>query len=282
MSRIASPQAGSFPLAEPDSEPVRLVEVANNLVGYVGSFTLLLIAALSAPLRRSPDDNGIVRSTYLTVERLLVLAIPLLSLLHVAFGSILAMQAFFRATFPETNGAVVGVGLVRSVAPLLTGLTIAIIMAVCTKNDWLQNTTRARGDEPDAGHFVLPRFVGAILAAPLLALWGACVGTLMGCLVSSRVLGVASGTYFGFFFEMLQVTDVIGLVVLSACYSCVATLLACHEAVRNAHGSGASMTTSYRAVLLSIVAILLVNSLWFSTIYLSQGPGPVVIDAPKG
>ncbi len=56
---------------------------------------------------------------------LLLTGTPLVGLVHVAMGSFLSMQAYFGSTFLDGTGAVVGVGLLRNLATLMTGLTIS-------------------------------------------------------------------------------------------------------------------------------------------------------------
>ena len=50
------------------------------------------------------------------------MGLPLVGLVHVGMGSFLSMQAYFGATFMDGIGPVTGVGLIRNLAPLLTGL----------------------------------------------------------------------------------------------------------------------------------------------------------------
>jgi phospholipid/cholesterol/gamma-HCH transport system permease protein len=268
----------------------RLATVAGSCLAYVGGFAILSWSVAIAPLRRGFAQSHPVRETAAQFENLLMAGMPLLAVLHAGFGSILAMQAFFRATFAETNGAVVGVGMLRSVAPLLTGLAIAALMAVRMAFELRSPLTTAENNEEDdessmrrTGELVLPRVLAAVLAAPVLALWGAAVGTLVGCLISKRVLGVASGTYFGFFFEMLRTPDVVGVLVLSTAYAGAAALMSCYEATRHSHRSGVlgiDLVSIYRSFVLSTVLILAINSVWFTTVYVHGGIHASPVGAP--
>ncbi len=60
---------------------------------------------------------------------MLRLGIPLVAVVHVGIGSFLAMQSYFGGTFVEGTGAVVGVGLIRNVAPLMACLTLTGLLA---------------------------------------------------------------------------------------------------------------------------------------------------------
>ena len=54
---------------------------------------------------------------------------PLVGLVHVAMGSFLSLQAYFGSTFVDGTGAVVGVGLLRNLATLMTGMTLSGLLA---------------------------------------------------------------------------------------------------------------------------------------------------------
>jgi ABC-type transporter Mla maintaining outer membrane lipid asymmetry permease subunit MlaE len=245
---------------------------ATSAIAYVGGFGLLLAAALVAPLRRR-GDHSLVSEASRELEALLALGFPIVGLVHLSFGSVFAMQAFFRATFAETNGAVVGVTMLRSVAPLLAGIALACLLGVrCAIAMPRLSAGRA---EPDVGRAALARLAAAVLAGPVLALWGAAVGTVMGALVSNSVLGVAAGTYFGFFFEMLQASDVIGVLVLSAAYAATAAAIACHESARSTEApDGGAWRAAYRTVVLSAICMLFINGAWFSLVHISGAAAP--------
>ena len=49
--------------------------------------------------------------------------------MHIAIGSFLSLQAYYGSTFVDGTGAVVGVGLLRNLGGLMTGLTFSGILA---------------------------------------------------------------------------------------------------------------------------------------------------------
>ena len=52
-----------------------------------------------------------------------------MALVHVAIGSFLALQAYYGSTFVDGTGAVVGVGLLRNLGGIMSGMTFAGILA---------------------------------------------------------------------------------------------------------------------------------------------------------
>ena len=57
------------------------------------------------------------------------MGLPLVGMVHIAIGSFLSLQAYYGSTFVDGTGAVVGVGLLRNMGGLMTGLTFAGILA---------------------------------------------------------------------------------------------------------------------------------------------------------
>ena len=57
------------------------------------------------------------------------MGIPLVGLVHIAMGSFLSLQAYYGSTFVDGTGAVVGVGLLRNLGGLMTGMIFAAILA---------------------------------------------------------------------------------------------------------------------------------------------------------
>jgi ABC-type transporter Mla maintaining outer membrane lipid asymmetry permease subunit MlaE len=138
----------------------------------------------------------------------------------------------------------------------------------------------ARGDRldtrpvPTSGRIAFARVVGAAVAGPCLAFAGVVVGTLLGLLVARSMLGQSSAIFLIKIAEMLQPVDVVGLIVKGMAFAGSSALIATFEGLRPESRGGPN---PYRAVLRSIVAILLLNFTWFNLVYLTGDPfGPDV------
>ena len=98
---------------------------------------LAYLGGLGLPRRRRPPGARPPAATTTAagsvgrgeLSWMLRLGLPLVALVHVGIGSFLSMQSYFGGTFVEGTGAVVGVGLIRNVAPLMAGLTLAGLLA---------------------------------------------------------------------------------------------------------------------------------------------------------
>src|SRR5205823_8309201 len=103
------------------------------LIAYVGAVVLLACEAASSLFRtarhEADEPPGFGTTMVRQLSWMLALGIPLVGLVHVAMGSFLSLQAYYGSTFVDGTGAVVGVGLLRNLGGLMTGMTLAGILA---------------------------------------------------------------------------------------------------------------------------------------------------------
>ncbi|QDV35453.1 ABC transporter permease [Tautonia plasticadhaerens] len=278
---------------DPASAPPRPVV---GLLAYVGSLALAPIRAAGAIGRRPDGALGLRAATMVQLDWLLVAGLPLVALVHVGMGSFLSMQAYFGATFEVGVGPVVGVGLIRNGAPLLSGFILAGLMA-CRATVELRTRPRPEIDAdpawipdrdmtlglasddrtgPSDARATLPRLLAAVIAGPVLASWGAAVGILVGFRVANALLGIPLGTLFDSFAEMLWMRDPAGLLIKGMAFGAIAATLSCVEGARD-DGTPAHMA-ALRACCLAMLLILGFNLSWFLFVYLAGPPfGPTVL-----
>lgn len=257
-------------------------------VAYLGSLALLLIEAVGSAVHFRSGRRRLVPALMRRLDELFRVGFPLVGLVHVGFGSFLSMQAYYGATFSAANGAVVGLGLLRNVAPMLTGFCLAAVLSVRISEEFsreagLDDEQEQDGGEagaPEVSRLVLVRLCSSAVAGPILILWGASVGTLIGALVSRVVLGVPVPFYFGMIQQMIRTADAVGVVVKGTCFGGLAALVACHEALRErpAPRPGSHPAPpALRATLLSMFCMLFFNFSWFNLVYMAGSPfGPGV------
>ena len=288
MSVTTTPRAGISPVT-PLRWPLRSV-------ADLGGMASLLVRAFAAPLKGRADAPPLVRAVLHNAAWMLAMGLPLVALVHVSFGSFLTMQAYFGATFTEAAGIVVGLGLIRNVAPLLSGFVVAGL--ICAKipselrggprpglddprslpdRDVEQGLRSDTRPVPSIGRIAFARIAAAALAGPVLSLWGVFVGTTVGMLVSRSMLGQAPEMFLGKIAGMLDSIDVIGLTVKGVGFAGCAALFATYEGLRPDEQGGPD---PYRAVFRSIVAILFLNFTWFNLVFLAGNPfGPNVVSS---
>jgi len=249
-------------------------------IAYLGKAAILLGSSAASLARPGEDSTSLISGTTKQVDRLVGLGYGVVAATHVGMGSFLAMQAYFGATFVDGIGPVVGVGLIRNLAPLLSGFLLAILVSALYVADLRSGPSPSKRD-------VAVRVLAAMVAGPILAAWGSLVGVGIGYLVGRSMMGVTEPMFFDLFLEMLWARDIVGLVVKGAAFGGVAGLLACHEGVKvlkpgeRRDGMTAISRAACRASVLASVAILAINAGWFMFVY-HAGPafGPTLLMPP--
>ena len=102
--------------------------------GYAGGVTILLLGVAGSMFwtgrsRREEDAPGFMRSFMHQLFWMLFMGIPLVGLVHIAIGSFLSLQAYYGSTFVDGTGAVVGVGLLRNLGGIMSGMVFAGMLA---------------------------------------------------------------------------------------------------------------------------------------------------------
>jgi phospholipid/cholesterol/gamma-HCH transport system permease protein len=259
-------------------------------VSYLGGVALLSLGTVRWMLRRSDARElglpGFVPTMLRQLSWMLALGFPLVGLVHIALGSFLSMQGYYGSTFIDGTGAVVGVGLLRNLGGIMSGMILAGILAARMIPE-LRRLAQApaEGDDgllPVAVREAGPRIAAAAVASLLLSMWGITVGTLVGWQASVSLMGLPSETFFMMMVKMIWFRDVVGLVVKGLLFGLLPAVICCHEALRPGFREGPSAlgdaamhadagvplaTPVFRATCLGMVAILIVNMSWFMLVY---------------
>ncbi len=232
------------------------------------------------------------------LDEMLWRGLPLVVMIGISLGAFLTMQAYFSATFREAAGAVVGVGLLRNLASLMTGFLLSGMLAarivpelrrgsrieidadpLCVPDRDVARGERADDrEEPEPTRIVAVRLLAAMLAAPILATWLAAAGLSMGMLVATSKLSVSPGLFVNKLLSIIELRDVAGLLAKSMLFAVVGALFACREGLREgSHEPAAISRDAWRAVFRSVLAVMLINNVWFSLNYLAGSPyGPTI------
>ncbi|RUL86758.1 ABC transporter permease [Tautonia sociabilis] len=289
------PDRIAAPIVPPPARQVRSAPIV-TVLAYVGGLAMTPIRAVGALRDRPAGVLSLKSAVLVQLDWLLVAGLPLVGLVHVGMGSFLSMQAYFGATFEAGVGPVVGVGLVRNGAPLLSGFILAGLMAcrattelrtrprpeIDADPDWIPDRDIRLGlaaDErpgPSDARAILPRIVAAMLAGPVLATWGAAVGSAVGFRIANAILGIPMGTLWDSFAEMLWMRDVLGLLAKGLAFGGIAAAVSCFEGTRQ--DDSPAHVAALRACCLAMLLILAVNLSWFLFAYLAGPPfGPTVL-----
>jgi phospholipid/cholesterol/gamma-HCH transport system permease protein len=278
-----------------------------DVVHYLGGMGLLGFAALRSIVRPRGEAAPLRPAVARQLDRIFHFGLPLVAVVHVGLGSFLAMQAYFGATFVDGIGPVVGVGLIRNVAPLMSAMVLAGLLAAQFTTE-LRSLDRDRVDldpelvadressgndptetapdaEHDPGRLAASRMIAAVLAGPVLGVWASLIGIAVGYGVAATVLKIGIPDFFDMFIQMLWVRDVVGVFIKGMLFGLVAAWFPCYEGLRKPSGAsveaGSTAEAALRAACLAGVAILVINSAWFLLLY-HAGPafGPTLMSPP--
>ncbi len=265
-------------------------------MSYVGGVVLLTGSAAAALWRSDRDGTPVSAAFGRTLLRqlswMMSFGIPLVGLVHIAMGSFLSLQAYYGSTFVDGTGAVVGVGLLRNLGGLMTGMILSGLLAarMIPELSYLARTlgvgefggTLEQKPPVLASRLAAPRILAAAIACVFLSQWGIVVGTFVGWRASESMMGLPTETFFLMMVRMVWLRDVVGLIVKGLLFGMLPAAICCFEAFREgareperasdsalllADAGAPLATTALRATCFGIVAILIVNASYFILVY---------------
>jgi len=238
-------------------------------LGALGSYTLYLARALVRPPIR-------VRPFVDELYKLGVLSLVIICVCGVAVGMVLGLQGYntlvrFGAT--DSLGAVVSLGLIRELGPVLTALLVTGRAGSATTAEVATMVATEQMDglrmmSIDPVHFVLaPKAVGLTLVMPLLSAIFCTCGLLGGWLVGVVVMHGDAGLFVSSVQDAVVFSDdVVGSLLKSFVFGVLLALISTFRgftAEPNAAGVSSATTST---VVVSSVSILLfdyvITALW--------------------
>ena len=199
-----------------------------------------------------------------------ILALPIISLVSVTIGLMLAIQGIdalkdFGAEHQVTYG--VALSVVREFAPLITGILIAgrsgsafaARLSTMTINSEI-DALRVMGINP-VRFLVVPSLVAMMIMVPSLTLWADLVALLGAGLYISTDLGISMGTYMAQTIAYLETDDVLHGLGKSLVFGVLITIVGVINGSSVTGGAEGVGKVTTRAVVHSILAIILADLL---------------------
>jgi len=238
-------------------------------LGRLGGFGLHVLRAASTPPIR-------VRSFVDELYKLGVLSLVIIGVCGVAVGMVLGLQGYntlvrFGAT--DSLGAVVSLGLIRELGPVLTALlatgragsatTAEIATMVAT-----EQMDGLRMMSVDPVHYVItPKVLAMIVVVPLLSALFITCGLLGGYLVGVVVMGGDAGLFISSVQDAVVFSDdVVGSFVKALVFGVLMALIATFRGYTAEPTSAGVSSATTSTVVVSSVSILLsdyvITALW--------------------
>jgi len=186
---------------------------------------------------------------------------------------LLAYSSLEQFNAEDTTGIFAGLGLIKGIGPVITALLFAgrAGTALTSEIGLMKATDQLTAMEMMAvdplRYVAVPRFLGGVVALPLLTAIFTAIGLLGAHLVAVEQLGVDVGAYWQQMQNVLDMEDVREGITKSVVFGVIASLVAVWEgynAMPTAEGVGRATT---RTVVVTSIAVLFFNYM-ITAIYL--------------
>ncbi|MDX1389321.1 MAG: ABC transporter permease [Acidobacteriota bacterium] len=254
--------------------------VGNRVVGALAEAGALWQLAASTVERTlaGPFRGERVRfgETVLQTVRAGYDSLPLVALLSVLIGMILALQSAYQL---DQMGALslvarlVAITMTRELAPLITAIIVAgrVGSAIAAELGTMKvsqevDALTVMGIDP-VSYLVVPRILGLLVSVPCLVLFSNLIGIAGGAIIAVTTLGLGGRTYVLDSLNALIMEDIVIGLIKAVVFAGIIGLVGCQQGLATRGGAeevGRATTTSVvRAIVLVITADLFVTAIYY-------------------
>lgn len=245
-----------------------LRDAYSNIFEFVRTFGAFQIFFLRL-LRHSP--RMIVRRPGLVIKQIYntgALSLVIIMVCGFFVGGVLGLQGYAnlaRFNAEDSVGTVVAMALIKELGPVITALLFAgrAGTALSSEIGLMKATDQLSAMEMMAVNPVrrvlVPRFLGGVVAMPLLVAIFTCIGLFGAHVVSVDLLSVDVGAFWQQMQSTVSSDDIREGIIKSIVFGIVASLLAVWEgynAIPTAEGVGRATT---RTVVITAIAVLILD-----------------------
>ena len=233
-----------------------------NMLRYAGGVSILFGQTLFwipiPPLR--------LRQTFEQMSRIGVDSLPIVSMISLFTGMVLALQSasqLQRFAAEMYVASLVAFSITRELAPVLTALIIAgrVGASITAELGTMKVTEQIDALETLATnpvkYLVVPRFMALIITAPILTLYADIIGIMGGYVVGVYKLGISHAMYMKNTWDPLKYKDIWTGLVKSLVFAIIICIVACYEGMKTeggAEGVGRATTSSVVVSFILIIA----------------------------
>jgi len=183
-------------------------------------------------------------------------------------GGVLGLQGYSnlaRFNAEDSVGTFAAFALVKELGPVITALLFAgrAGTALCSEIGLMKATDQLSAMEMMAVNpirrVVVPRFLGGVIAMPLLAAVFSTIGLFGAHMIGVGLLGIDVGAFWQQMQQTLEMSDITEGIIKSVAFGIVASLLAVWEgynALPTAEGVGRATT---RTVVITAIVVLIID-----------------------
>lgn len=247
-----------------------LGHLALNLCDMLGNFTIFFFAAM----RTLFTTKLRLKKVLVQMERIGVESFMIIILTGSFGGMVFALQSYIgfqRVGGEQFIGAVVALGMIRELGPVLTGLMVtgragsAIAAEIGTMNITEQIDALKTLRIDTFQYLIVPRIIAGVIILPFLTLFSMIFGILGGYFVCVYVLGLSPEDYVQGIRTYVEMSDISGGLVKAAFFGLILTWVGCYKGYRTVGGArGVGISTTQSVVLGSI--LILINNYFLTKV----------------
>jgi len=252
-----------------------------NFLGWItlhiserlGVFTLFLVRAARTLTTTKPKITKILRQ----MNRIGVKSFNIIVLTGFSTGMVFALQTYIgfrRVGGEQFLGAVVALGMIRELGPVLTGLMVtgragsAIAAEIGTMRITEQIDALRTLRINTFQYLVVPRIVASTIILPFLTIFAMIFGIIGGYIVAVHVLGLSSEDYKDSITTFVEMADIRGGLIKAAVFGFILSWVGTYKGFYTHGGARGVGIATTQSVVTSSIMILVAN--YFVTKMLEQ------------
>ncbi len=183
-------------------------------------------------------------------------------------GAVLAAQGLFQLSglkIESMGGALVSVGMLRELGPVLTGIMLAgrVGASMAAEIGTMQVTEQVDALRSMSVHpvdyLVTPRLVAMMISVPLLITEASAFGIAASWVVGTQTFGVSEAWWMHHMREHTEMADIYIALIKGFVFGILIVLISCHQGLKAKNGAVGVGNGTTRAMVFSSLAILITN-----------------------
>jgi len=247
-----------------------------EFLGGVGYLLLDTIAAVPRGLLGKRGRRLAWSNLWFQMVRVGVRSVPIVMLVLFCIGSILSLQmapVLREYGAVEQTANIISIAIFRELGPLVSaivltgfaGASIAAEIGTMVVSEEIE-ALEAEAISP-VRFLVLPRVLATTIMMVSVAVVGDLIGVFGGGVVGRYFLGISTSQYFHRTFEAVHTHDFVTGLIKAAVFGSLISGLACFLGLRVSGGAQGVGVATTRTVVLTIVALILVDLLFTAMFY---------------
>lgn len=241
-----------------------LIDDAVGLIDFIGHLFSDLVWSIKNPkhVRWGDFINAAVEAG--------IAALPIVGLVAFLIGVILSFQAaigmqqFGAVSFV---GPLAALGIVREMGPLITAILLAGRSSAAFAAEIGTMTVNSEVDALVSGglspirFLVVPRVLAGILVAPILTLFADIV-SIFSSMLTMLIYGIPFINYYNGMLSAVDIEDILSGLLKATLFGVVVSAMGCLRGMQTGTGAAAVGISATRAVVSSIVMIVIVDGIF--------------------